>query len=190
MHLKNPSSLEDAWRFCCNIRVINDFFIKNQVYLKDTDGRLIFNADETSSITSKKFKAHVLDKSSIAPISVQKHEAHISTMLCYNAFGYRLKPFIIIPTRKNMPDELKNVDAFIASQCSGWMTNKLFTAFVVYFVATMSTYRLELPAELQDKTIYLLVDNHPSRCNSTAVEFLATHNIKLITFPGHCTHVM
>lgn len=89
-----------------------------------------------------------------------------------------------------MPDELKNVDTFIASQCSGWMTNKLFTAFVVYFVATMSTYRLELPAELQDKTIYLLVDNRPSRCNSTAVEFLANHNIKIITFPGHCTYVM
>ena len=54
----------------------------------------------------------------------------------------------------------------------------------------MSTYRLELPVELRDKTIYLLVDNHRSRCNFTAVKFLATHNIKLITFPGHCIHVM
>lgn len=62
IHLKNPSSLEEARKFCCNIKVINDFFMKNQAYLKDTDGRLIFNADETSSITTKKYKALVLEK--------------------------------------------------------------------------------------------------------------------------------
>ena len=89
-----------------------------------------------------------------------------------------------------MPEELKDVDAFIASQSSGWMTGRLFLAFAYYFVASISTYRLQLPLQLRGKTIYLFVDNHPSRCNSKAIELFAMNNIKLITFPAHCTHVL
>lgn len=189
--LKNPANLEEARKFYCNIAVINSFFQKNLAILNNTDPRLKFNADETSSICSKKFRALVLNRSNMVTVPVPANEPHISTMLCYNAAGHRLRPFIIIPARKNMPDELKDIeDAFITSQSSGWMTTRLFSAYAVFFVAEINKYRLQLPQALRSQTIYLFVDNHLSRCNSFAIEFLRMHNIRLITFPAHCTHVI
>ena len=70
------------------------------------------------------------------------------------------------------------------------MTNKLFVSFCIYFVCCINEYRLTLPRNIQNDRIILLVDNHPSRCNSYAIEFLARHNIDLVTFLPHTTHVI
>lgn len=84
-----------------------------------------------------------------------------------------------------MPEELKDVDAFIVSQSSVWITGRLFLAFAYYFVASISKYRLQLPLQLSEKTIYLFVDNHPSKFNSKANGLFAMNNIKFIIFPAH-----
>lgn len=158
--------------------------------ISQCDPRLIFNADETSSVSSKKFKALILNKKSIAAMSTGPNELHITALLSYNAQGFKLKPYIILSEVKSIPDELKDLDAFFTSQASGWMTSHLFYAFCVFFVGEVNKYRLELPDDIRNKPIILLCDNHPSRFNSNSIEFLAQHNIQLITFPAHCTHVL
>ena len=185
-----PSTLEELRRTCCNSLTVSSFFNKHGHLLLNKDPRLIFNADETSSICSKKFKALTLNKKNLCTVSVSSIEPHISAVLCYNASGYRLKPFVILPKLKNIPPELLMIDAFYASQSSGWMTTHLFTAFCIYFACIMSQYRLTLPLHLRSEPIILLVDNHSSRVNSQAIEFLVRHNIQLLTFPPHTTHVL
>ena len=188
--LQSKDNLEESRRICCNRTTIQKFFDKFGNLLNQTDERLIFNADETSSILSKKFKALVLSKKSIGAISVPPNEPHITSMLCYNVKGFKIKPFIILSDLKKIPDESSELDAFFCSQFSGWMTSHLFSAFCVFFVAEVNKYRLELPDDIRNDQIILLVDNHPSRYTPYAVEFLAMHNIKLITFPSHSTHVL
>ena len=70
------------------------------------------------------------------------------------------------------------------------MTSKLFVSFCIFFVCNINNYRLSLPQNIRNEKIILLVDNHTSRCNSWAIEFLARHNIDLLTFPPHTTHVL
>ena len=188
--LKDPETLENARKNYCNRKVINDFLTQNFQILHTIKPQLLFNADETTSITTKKFKALTLEKTNLSSITVEKNEPHISSLLCYNAAGFKLKPFIVLPKKKRFPEELATMDCFLASQTAGWMTRQLFSAFAVFFVASISLYRLELPPDLRSQTIVLLVDNHISRCNSYAAELFHLHNIKLITFPAHCTHVL
>ena len=190
IYLKCPSSLEETRRLCCNSSSISNFFLSHGPRLLNKDPRLVFNADETSSICSKKFKALTLNKKNLCTVSVSGTEPHISAVLCFNAAGYKLKPFIILPELKNIPNELSLMDAFYVSQSSGWMTSKLFVAFCIFFACNISAYRLTLPRNTQNSTITLIVDNHPSRMNSWAIEFLTRHNIELLTLPAHTSHVM
>lgn len=139
--LKNKANLEEARQECCNRFNVNNFFTKFQTILQGIDKRLIFNCDETSSVSSRKYKALVLGKKDIATTVVSPSEPHISVMICYNAAGYKLNPFIILPNLQNTPDELKDFQAFFASQKSGWMTKHLFSAFALYFVSVITHYR-------------------------------------------------
>ncbi|KAK8884122.1 hypothetical protein M9Y10_043227 [Tritrichomonas musculus] len=41
-----------------------------------------------------------------------------------------------------------------------------------------------------DNEIIILMDNHPSHINPLALRFLQKHNISVITFPAHCTHLL
>lgn len=187
--LKSPDILENVRKYYCNIQTIRDFFNAHGNLLINKDPRLIFNADESSSVSSKKFKALTLNKKGPCTVSVSAKEPHISAVYCYNAAGFKLRPFIL-PGLKNTPSELTLLSGFFASQKSGWMTNKLFVSFCIYFVCNVNNYRLSLPQNIRNEKIILLVDNHPSRCNSWAIEFLALHNIDLLIFPPHTTHVL
>ncbi|KAK8886769.1 hypothetical protein M9Y10_042238 [Tritrichomonas musculus] len=106
------------------------------------DPRLLFNEDESSSVSSKKFKALTLNKKGPCAVTVSDKEPHISAVYCYKTAGYKLKLFIILPGLKNLPSELILLNSFFANQKSGWMTNKLFFSFCIYFVCCISDYRL------------------------------------------------
>ncbi|KAK8881439.1 hypothetical protein M9Y10_004175 [Tritrichomonas musculus] len=97
--------------------------------------RLLFNTDESSIVSLKKFKALTLNKKGPCTVTVSAKEPHISAVYFFNAAGYKLKPFIILPGLKNLPSELTHLNVFFfASQKSGWITNKLFISFCIYFV--------------------------------------------------------
>ena len=70
------------------------------------------------------------------------------------------------------------------------MTKHLWSAFCVYFTHTIQKLRMDLDNSESQKYAILIVDNHSSRLNSYAIEYLLMHKIHLITLPAHCTHVM
>lgn len=150
--LKNKANLEEARQECCNQFNVRNFFKKFRTILQGIDKRLIFNCDETSSVSSHKYKALVLGKKILQRLLVHH----------YNASRYKLNPFIILPNLQNIPNELTDFQAFFSSQKSGWMTKHLFSAFALYFVSVITLYRQTLPANLRDKRIVLITDNHTS----------------------------
>lgn len=160
--LKNKANLEEARQECCNQFNVRNFFKKIRTILQGIDKRIIFNCDETSSVSSHKYKALVLGKKNIATTVGSPSEPHISVMFCYNASRYKLNPFIILSNLQNIPNELTDFQAFFSSQKSGWMTKPLFSAFALYFVSVITLYRQTLPANLRDKRIVLITENHIS----------------------------
>lgn len=103
---------------------------------------------------------------------------------------FQIEPYIILSEVKSTPAEFKNLDAFFASQASGWMTSHLFYAYSAFFAGEINKFRLELPDDIRNKPVILHCDNHPSRFISNDIKFLAQHKIQMITFPAHCTHVL
>lgn len=190
IRIKDATLLEEARRRCCNRLVVLRFYEKNKPFINGIDKRLLWNADEASACSTRKYKV-LLGEGTKFPISpFDKHTEKISTMYSINANGDKMDPFIILPDLEKVPDDLVDFDDCVfCTQKNGWMTSKLFYVFCVYFTANIQALRIK-HQEISLKTAVLLVDNHASRLNSKAVEFLALHNIRLITFPAHCTHVL
>ena len=189
--IKSPITIEELRRKFCNISNVNSFYSKNRNELLSIHPRLLFNADEASHSSSRRFKVLAGSDYSQCITSQTGQEPHFTTMYCFNASGEKMTPFIILPKINNVPDSMNyDFQAIFASQNSGWMTARLFSIWCVFFVSWVSRIRMELPNQYKNQRAILIVDNHPSRMNSTAIEFLLAHNIKILTLPAHCSHVL
>lgn len=113
--LKSPETIEEARRRYCNANSINAFFSKHSSLLKSLTPNNIWNADESSSASNRKYKVLLNDKNDLPLAAKQKIEPHITCMFCFNAVGERLDPFIILPNLVSLPNELKSLTAFFSS---------------------------------------------------------------------------
>ena len=78
--IKRPESLEEARRSFCTSRIIRSFFTQHSALLQSVHGENIWNADESSSTSSTKYKVLLNAKDSFAVTSISKHEQHITGM--------------------------------------------------------------------------------------------------------------
>ena len=115
IYLKCPNTLEDARNYYCNTTTISNFFNTHSYLFINKDPRLIFNADESSSMSSRKFKALTLNRKNICTVTVSTIEPHISGVFCYNAAGFKLNPMIILPGLKKLQSKLSLFNAFFTS---------------------------------------------------------------------------
>jgi hypothetical protein len=99
---------------------------------------------------------------------------------------------IILPKLKHLKSSEDFVPAVsFASSTSGWMNRELFLVWTIDILAQISTYReTELPLELQDKWIVLIVDGHTSRADFESNLLFFSARVWIIILPGHTTHVL
>lgn len=189
--IKNAITLEELRRKFCNCTTVRSFYTKNRNDFLTTHPRLMWNADEASHTSSKKFKVLAGSNLDNCVVSKTGPEPHFTTMYSFNAAGEKMLPFIILPNVMDLPHSLSyDFQAIYATQKSGWMTSHLFSIWCVFFASKISQIRMELPTAFKNQRAVLIVDNHPSRINSEAIEFLISQNIKIITLPAHCSHVL
>ena len=158
--------------------------------------QLLFNMDETASTYNGKGK--VVVPNDRFPLSEASFNiGHYTMLCCFNAAGFSIKPFIIVPSLMNLPEELKQFDnvAYFASSPSEWVTSRLFLAWTIFFVHSLRIYRLDNGMHLRKQNAYnapcyLYLDGHKSRLNSEAIEILYQNNVRVIVFPSHTTHVL
>lgn len=188
--LKNSINLEEARRKHCNYRTVSSFYLLHRHLFLSTHPSLIWNADETSSESTRKYKVLMGNNIDTPISSSSKYSNRITTVLSINALGEKIDPFVIVPNLTQLPNELSEFNFTIASQKNGWMTKKLWSAFCVMFVHKIQLKRMEMSTEDSKKFALLIVDNHISRLNSYAIEYLIRHKIHLLTLPPHSTHVL
>ena len=192
--LLNPESLEVLRNKYCHQNVMLQFhtMLSNTIHQVPY---LLFNADETSSTFNKKGKVVVpVGRRALSEDSIQF--GHVTMLCTTNAAGMSFKPFIILPMLQRLPAELLDFEdkAQFASSPSGWITSKLFLAWVVFFIHSLEAYKCRIASTLarlnaMQAPTYLFLDGHKSRLNSEALELLFIHNIHVIIFPAHTTHV-
>ena len=185
--IKTPESLEAARNKYCHSQILIDFYT-NFISNIPQNGDVIFNADETASTFNDKGKV-VVSKGKKSIKYTEKINYHFTTFCCFNASGTKiLKPFIILPSLKNFPNDLEFFKdyAFFSSSPSGWITKRLFTAFAVYFCNEISLFKIQHNIS---EDIWLILDGHRSRINSIAIEYFIQNNVNILILPSHTSHV-
>jgi hypothetical protein len=189
LRIKTPEAMDSDRKTKCTKRSIEKFFTNFEALLS-TDSALLFNMDETQITANKQFRVVVPED--VHPIVAEVAQfQHITAAICYNAQGYRLKPFIILNNLKKFPTKLSKFQnlAYFCSSVNGWMTSNLFYIWTIHFVDDMEAYRQTLPLHLRGKPIVLILDGHTSHGSFAALRYMATHNIIVLCLPPHCTHL-
>ena len=183
--------LDSVRRKFCDQATIWNWFWRNSQVLQFYNRDLILNMDETGLSTNRKFRVVVPD--GMFPIvAEERKEIHLTGVVTFSSNGRLFRPGVILPGLKNLPVELQNMTTtcdFYTSQ-NGWMTKRVFDAFCVNLAHEVALWRLELPSNLRNQRILLIVDGHGSRKSAFGICYLLTHGIDVLIFPGHSTHVM
>ena len=172
----------------------NSFTIfKYLLYFKDLLNRppeLILNMDETIISSRKRLK--VLAKKFQLPLtSYETKLPHLTGVITISATGKFFDPIVIVPNLKRLSSISQMFsNVYFCSSFSGWMTKNLFLYYCLNIISQISIYRLQLPKNLRDELILLIVDGHPSRSTFLACYILHLFNIDLLLLPPHTSHIM
>ena len=192
MTLANKQDLAELRRKFCTYYELDSWYDFIGPFLQDLP-YLTFNADETVVASHSDGKV-VTIKKRLPLVSGIRYNSHITAMCCYSASGEKVPLFVILQNLQKVPEELKMIpNVYFASSASGWITNVLFTAWVIHFCTWLSKYRADYLAEHypqnKDKPVILFLDGHGSRINYDALYLLRAHNVIAITFRSHTTHL-
>ena len=186
----SPSQeIEKMRRLACDTDSIKRFFEKHS-HLLDRDYRLIFNMDETMVSGNKRFKV-LVSKGRIPLSEAESVYPHITACVTISASGYVMKPLFILPNKATFKklEEVENLGYF-ASSSSGWTNKNIFTYWGLIFLTEISRYRLNLPPEIRNQSILLLLDGHKSRINFFIARLFDLNGIDILIFPGHTSHLL
>lgn len=181
--------LEIARRIYCDYDAIAAWFLRFEVMFQRSP-LLIFNMDETY-ITAKRTLHRLAPKERQPLVTSLPFAPHMTGAVTINAAGQTIKPFVILSKKKTMRSLEQFTDSvYLASSTSGWMTKSLFRFFAMSFIADISHLRAQWPKEIRDEPILLLCDGHASRWDFKANLLFYLFNIDVLTYPGHCSHLL
>ena len=106
-----------------------------------------------------------------------------TSLICGNAAGEILPPFIIYPAKALNPQWTTGGppgSKFVVSD-SGWITKSLFSQWFTWFIE----YTKDVA-----KPILLLMDNHACHISIEVIEVAKQNQILLLLFPPSCTHAL
>ena len=188
MELKSPQKLVHLRRKYCHANALIKFYDMLNATIHQIP-ELLFNADETALALNTGGKV-IVPQGAYPTKSELRIASHYSAMFCFNACGYTMQPFIILPNLKTLPPELNYFSGCVdfAVGPNGWMTSNLFAVWALVFCRRMRLYRLSLDENIRNKECFLLLDGHKSRLNGDALELFAANNIRVIVLPSHSSH--
>lgn len=170
----------------CKARV-SSFFSEAEALYEELDihshPMLIYNCDETglSSVPngSCKVLARKGDKS-VQKICVGERGTLTTLLVCVNAVGDTLPPFVIFKGPCPNDDGSYIPDVSLNSSKSGYVDKDLFVKFLHHF----QQHRQKVVG----KKCLLILDGHHSHVSISALDFAEKNGIELLCLPPHSTH--
>ena len=106
-------------------------------------------------------------------------------LFCVSAAGEKMPPFYLFQGKYVVDGLLQGAppDSLIGVSENGWMDSDHFFAWLTRFVAHIDKTR-------KDARALLVVDGHRSRIQLVAAEYAKQHNVDLLIFPSHTTHLL
>jgi hypothetical protein len=192
MKLRSPERLENARAEYATSALILRWFRDMSPEVAGCERPLIFNFDESMLFVQSKAKV-IVTGSKKAFRKKAPTGPHLTVGLCFSPLGVHPPPLIILPTLRRVTDfeYLQSCNLVqIENSPSGWMTYELFVKWAHGFCKWLENYRQTLPADMQQRTAILFIDNCRTHCARDALLLFANNNVKVISFPPHLTHVL
>lgn len=187
--IASPQQIEFDRRHSCNFTVIYFYMLLHEHVLK-RDSRLILNMDETMLTAKRRLK--VLDKKGRLPLIPEDVKVpHLTGCVTFTASGVIFDPVIILPNKKTLR-KLQQYSGlcYFCGTMAGWQTKNTFIYYCLILICQLAIYRQNLPSQIRDDRILLIVDGHPSRYSFTACLILYLFNIDLVLLPPHTSHLL
>jgi hypothetical protein len=173
---------------------VSRWFNNMKAVMTGVHDSMIFNFDEVMVAIGK--SGRVI--SSLEQTVFRKKQAklpHFTVGACFNRLGARPPMLIVIPQilQKTVDSSLKiyveSGRAQLVASAKGWVTERVFTEFAKQFCSWLETYRRE-KTERESSPAVLFIDNAPTHNAREAMDIFKAHNVMVITYPPHLTHVM
>jgi hypothetical protein len=185
-----PQEIEAARRSFCDVSALTMFFSKFGEVINGRDPRLVFNMNETQLSAQKKFRVPTI-AGKLPLVKAQGKLPHLTGVCTISAAGTCFRPIVILKQLYQLKSlkQFEN-DTSFATSANGWITSDLFLMFAIDFCAQLSFYRLQLPDEIADDPVLLILDGHGTRRNLRAMMIFDLFNVDVLILPGHTTHVL
>ena len=189
----------DESRTEVTLDLIDEYFEILQEQAIDIPASLVFNIDETgfsSKAMSKNYNSIIPMEFSSSPcyFKVLKNEKNITAVVCISLDGDLLPTGIVLP-RTTIPVDIESVgirdgkDAVLMCSDTGYMNTKLFYSYLSEIIIPKIIKR-RIKKNLEQSPALILMDNCSSHINESINILCQTHNIKLITYPPHTSHLL
>ena len=115
---------------------------------------------------------------------------HFTVMPCFNAEGIGPRPMLVVPNLQSARIVFQGLAdrCLITTSPNGWVVAETWVEWTTAFCEWIESYRERLNAPNQ--TVILFVDSAPTRGNLEALAIFRQHNVMVVTFPPHLTHVL
>ena len=192
INMANQSTIDNYFT------LVKDSFVKHGIMQLDSAGEVIqdsikteriYMADETGWGVQTKTKK-VIGRKGAKHIYNRKlsDESHKTLMLGICGNGDVLKSLIVL--EKSFPllgegeAELLPENILLSKTKKGSMEKELF---VEWLESSLILHKKQVNP---DGVSFIIVDNHGSRFSTRAIDLCREHNIEVLCYPGHLTHIL
>ena len=168
---------------------IRRWFREMMAFVQSVPWEFRFNCDE-SMITLSKGEKVVVSPGQQAFERKVDTLPHFTVMPCFNAMGRGPPPMLVVPNLQSANSVFRawEKDCLITTSPNGWVVAETWVEWARMVCAWVEEYRAEMSAPSQ--TVVLFVDSAPTRSNLDALAIFREHNVRVITFPPHLTHIL
>jgi hypothetical protein len=175
-------------------KLVRRWFTDMQSEMEGVDPSMIFNYDEVMVAIGK--TGQVISSSEQRVFRKRQGKLpHFTIGPCINMSGEHPPVLIVLPQilQKTVNETLKwfidDGKVHLVASAKGWVTERVFTEFAKQFCDWLQSFRREKPNR-EDSPAILFIDNAPTHNAREAMDIFKAHNVKVITFPPHMTHIM
>ena len=195
LSLRTAKSLDDIRR--TSEANIPSFFDHTAIpMLSKVNASLIFNLDETMVDNSARgVKCINASLKKVAHVVGLDAAEHITALPCFAATGEMLTAAIIqqSPSEELMTKPLLNntpaTKFYHRSTKSGFISKEIFVQWCKdYLIPAINKHRAD--KLVPGQAAFVLFDSHSSHYSPENIALFLSHNIHMIAFPSHCTHVI